>query len=143
MRQTTFALTLVAAVLAVTLTSSIAGAHERKEVAGLHVLFGAEPEPALTEEVESLRWRFTSEGSDEPFNDIEDATAVITRHGKEFGPFETRRSRNEPGLRQTRHIFTEAGDYEVVLTFKKTGDPTAHTIAFTYTIRDRGDLRIP
>ena len=143
MKQPTLALILVAAALAVTLTPSTAAAHERKDVARLHVLFGVEPEPALTEEIESLRWRFTSEGSDDPFNDIEDATAVITRHGKEFGPFETRRARNEPGLRQTRHIFTEAGDYEVVLTFKKTGDPTVHTIAFTYTIHDRGDLRIP
>ena len=30
---------------------SIAVAHERKEVAGLMVLFGAEPEPVLTKEV--------------------------------------------------------------------------------------------
>ena len=39
----------------VSLVPSTAVAHERKEVAGLMVLFGAEPEPALTEEVEFLR----------------------------------------------------------------------------------------
>ena len=31
--------------------------HERKEVAGLTVVFGAEPEPALTGELQYLRWR--------------------------------------------------------------------------------------
>jgi hypothetical protein len=46
-------------------------------------------------------------------------------------------------LRQTRHIFSEPGEYEVVLTFKKTGDPTVHSVAFTYTINDRKDLEIP
>ena len=44
----------------VSLVPSTAVAHERKDVAGLTVLFGAEPEPALTEEVEFLRWRFTA-----------------------------------------------------------------------------------
>ena len=46
----------------VSLVPSAAVAHERKEVAGLMVLFGAEPESALTEEVEFLRWRFHVSG---------------------------------------------------------------------------------
>ena len=51
---------VVCTVTVVSLVPSTAAAHERKEVAGLMVLLWAEPEPALTEEVESLRWRFTS-----------------------------------------------------------------------------------
>ena len=49
--------------------------HERKEIAGRVVVFGAEPEPALTEEVEWLRWRFRSLATNEPFTDIEEASA--------------------------------------------------------------------
>ena len=40
---------LAVAVVAMCATIS---AHERKEVAGLNVLFGAEPEPALTGEMQ-------------------------------------------------------------------------------------------
>ena len=127
----------------VSLVPSTAVAHERKDVAGLTVLFGAEPEPALTEEVEFLRWRFTSPDSNEPFNDLEEVSAVITGNGGEFGPFEVRGARRDPGLRQTRHIFSEPGDYDVVLTFKKAGDPTAHSVIFAFTIRDRKGLEIP
>ena len=118
-------------------------AHERKEVAGLSVLFGAEPEPALTEEVEWLRWRFTSLETDEPFTAIEEAQAIVRRDGQEYGPFELRGPRNEPGLHQSMHIFTAAGDYETVLSFKKKGNPTTHTLAFTYHIRDRKEFSIP
>lgn len=125
------------------LLPSNATAHERKEVAGLVVVFGAEPEPALTGEIENLRWRFQSSETQESFADLEDVKAVITRDGKEYGPFEARRSRGEPGVVQTRHIFSEPGEYEVALTFRKEGDPELHTIAFTYNIRDRRDLEIP
>ena len=34
-------------------------AHERKQVAGLEVVFGAEPEPALNGQLQFLRWRFS------------------------------------------------------------------------------------
>ena len=59
-------------------------AHERKEVAGLGVLFGAEPEPALTEEMQFLRWRVTSLSDQEPYRDLEDAEVTIKRGGAEF-----------------------------------------------------------
>ena len=45
-------LTLAVAVVAMGATMA---AHERKEVAGLDVVFGAEPEPALTGEMQFLR----------------------------------------------------------------------------------------
>ena len=134
---------VVGIVTVVSLVPSSAVAHERKEVAGLTVLFGAEPEPALTEEIEFLRWRFTSPESNEPFDDLEEVSAVITRNGREVGSYEAGRGRRDPGLRQTRHIFVEPGAYDVVLTFKKTGDPTVHSVGFTFTINDRKDLEIP
>ena len=127
----------------ISLVPATAIAHERKEVAGLMVLFGAEPEPALTEEVEYLRWRFTSPESHEPFKDLEDVNAVIRRASREFGPFEARNARRDPGLLQTRHIFSEPGEFDVVLTFRKAGDPTVHSVAFTFSIRDRRSLTIP
>ncbi len=126
-----------------TLASAGLLAHETKEVAGLVVVFGAEPEPALTSEVEHLRWRFRSKDSEEPFGDLEALEAVVKHDGKEFGPFEVRMVRREPGLFQTTHIFTGPGQYEAALTFRKKGDPQGYAVDFTYRIRDRRDLEIP
>ena len=122
---------------------SVAQAHERKEVADLVVVFGAEPEPALTGEIQNLRWRFQSQDSQEPFGALDNARAVIKRDGKEYGPFDARRARGQTGVLETRHIFLAPGEYEVVLTFQKRGDSQVHTIAFTYQIRDRKELEIP
>ena len=77
---------------------SVAQAHERKEVADLVVVFGAEPEPALTGEIENLRRRFRSQDSQESFGDLENAKAVIKRDGKEYGLFDARRARGETGV---------------------------------------------
>ena len=57
--------------IATVLTAAIApdtslAFHERKEVAGLAVVFGAEPEPALTEEIQFLAWRVNSLATEEP-----------------------------------------------------------------------------
>ena len=138
-------LTVLASLIYVALVSTVSQAHETKEVAGLVVLFGAESwsGSTLTEEMEWLRWRFRSKDTDEPFDDIEEAVAVIKKDGKEFGPFEPRAARNDPGLIQSRHIFTVAGDYDAVLTFKKKGDPEPYTITFTYRVNDRRDLQFP
>ncbi len=117
--------------------------HERKEVAGLSVLFGAEPEPALTEEMQFLRWRVTSLTDREPYLDLQDAEVTLKRDGEEFGPFGVRGARGDPGLYQTQHIFTGAGEYESVLSFRKGEVEEVHTVAFTFTIRDRAELQIP
>ena len=45
--------------------------------------------------------------------------------------------------RRLQHIFTNVGDYEATLTFKKKGEPTVHTITFGFTIGDRKQLEIP
>src|SRR5688572_22884272 len=85
-------------------------AHERKEVAGLEVVFGAEPEPALNGEKQFLRWRFLKDK--QPFGDIEEMSATVKRNGKTFGPFTGRMTAREPGVVATQHIFTSVGEYE-------------------------------
>ena len=118
-----------------------ASGHERKEVAGLEVVFGAEPEPALNGEKQFLRWRFLKDK--QPFGEIEELNATIKRNGKTFGPFAGRMTPREPGVVATQHIFTTVGDYEATLTFKKKGEPAIHTISFTFKIGDRKQLEIP
>ncbi len=117
--------------------------HETKEVAGLAVTFGAEPEPALTEEMQFLRWRIRTLADREAYTDLQDAEAIIKRDGEEFGPFPVRGSRRDPGLYQTRHIFTADGEYESVLSFRKGEAEEVHTVDFTFRIRERATLEIP
>ena len=132
-------LALTLAVVAMCVTVS---AHERKEVAGLNVLFGAEPEPALTGEMQFLRWRFTSQDKT-PFTDLEEIKATVKRDGKTHGPFTGRMTARDAGLVATQHIFTAAGDYEATLTFKKKGDATVHSVTFAFKIADRKTIEIP
>jgi hypothetical protein len=117
--------------------------HESKEVAGLAIVFGAEPEPALTEEIQFLRWRISSLDDEQPFTELTDAQVRITRNGQAFGPHSLRAVRGTPGQYETRHIFTEPGTYESVLTFKKGEEATVHTVDFGFTINDRADLEVP
>ena len=117
--------------------------HERKEVAGLAIVFGAEPEPALTEEMQFLHWRVSSLADEEPYTDLTDTEVTITRGGEEFGPFPLRGVRGTPGQYQTRHIFTDVGEYESLLSFKKGEETEVHTVDFTFSINDRADLQIP
>ncbi len=138
---------LLVAVGAVVTAAALPGGatmfHERKEVAGLAVTFGADPEPAFTEEMQSLSWRIRSLADEEAYTDLQDAEAIIKRDGEEFGPFPVRGSRRDPGLSQTRHIFTAGGEYESVLSFRKGDDEKVHTVDFTFRIRDRASLEIP
>ena len=132
-------LALTLAVVAMCVTVS---AHERKEIAGLNVLFGAEPEPALTGEMQFLRWRFTAQDKT-PFTDLEEIKATVKRDGKTHGPFTGRMTARDAGLVSTQHIFTAAGDYEATLTFKKKGDATVHSVTFAFKIADRKTVEIP
>jgi len=117
--------------------------HERKEVAGLAVVFGAEPEPALTEEMQFLRWRVSSLADEEPYADFQDAKVTVKHDGEDFGPFDVRAVRRTPGQYQTQHIFTAAGEYESVLSFRKGEEAQVHTVDFNFRIRDRATLEIP
>ena len=117
--------------------------HERKEIAGLAVVFGAEPEPALTEEMQFLRWRVSSLADEKPYSDFQDAKVTISRDGEEYGPFPVRGSRRDPGLYQTGHIFTAAGEYESELSFRKGEAEKVHTVEFSFRIRDRASFEIP
>ena len=116
--------------------------HERKEVAGLSIVFGAEPEPALTQEMQFLRWRVSSLDSQEPYTELS-GEVVISFNGEEQGSFPVRRIRGTPGSYQTRHIFTEPGAYQTVLTFKKGEAEAAHTVDFEFNINDRSTLELP
>ena len=140
-------LLLPVAVGAVVTAAAAAGGtavfHERKEVAGLAVVFGAEPEPAITEEMQFLRWRISSLADEEPYTDLQGAEVTLKRDGDEFGPFAVRGVRRNPGQYQTRHIFTAEGEYETVLSFRKGEDEEVHTVDFTFRIRDRASLEIP
>ena len=116
--------------------------HERKEVAGLAIVFGAEPEPALTEEMQFLRWRVSSLDSREPYT-VLSGEVVISFDGAELGTFPVRRMRGTPGSYQTRHIFTEPGEYQTVLSFKKGEAEEVHTVDFNFNINDRSTLELP
>lgn len=118
-------------------------AHETKEVAGLMVTFGAEPEPALSGQLQFLRWRFRAKETKEAFADVEQLVATIKRDGKDYGPFTGRAVARDPGLFQTQHIFTAPGVYEATLTFKKKGAPETHSIVFEFRIQDAKELEIP
>jgi hypothetical protein len=139
------ALAFVALTTATAAASSAGSAvfHERKEVAGLAVVFGAEPEPALTDEVQFLRWRVSALADSAAYTEMRAAEVVIMRDGSEFGPFQVQGVGRDPGLYQTRHVFTAAGEYESVLRFRKGADPQVHSIAFNFRIGDRGALEIP
>ena len=125
-----------------TSTSNTARFHERKEVAGLAVVFGAEPEPALTEEMQFLRWRVSSLEGGEPYT-VLSGEVVISFGGEEQGTFPVRRIRGTPGSYETRHIFTEPGEYETVLSFKKGEAEEVHTVDFNFNINERSTLELP
>lgn len=125
------------------LMASPSSAHERKEVAGMMVVFGAEPEPAVTEERQELVWRFRLLESEEPVGDLENLEAVVVHDGTEYGPFQVRGSRREPGTYRTVRIFTATGDYSVSLTFTKAGETDSHSVDFDFRIANRNELAIP
>ena len=115
---------------------------ERKEVAGLAIVFGAEPEPALTEEMQFLRWRVSSLETEDPYTEFSGEVA-ITFDGQALGSFPIRGMRGSPGQYQTRHIFTAEGEYETLVSFKKGDAEEVHTVDFNFNIADRGDLELP
>ena len=140
---TTMLFAVVATATAAALPDTMMMVHERKEVAGLAIVFGAEPEPALTEEMQFLRWRVSSLADKEPYTDMQDASVTITHDGDELGSFELRSSRRDPGQYRTGHIFTAVGEYQTVLSFRKGEEETVHTVDFNFRIRDRAELEIP
>lgn len=139
---TVFLLAGVSAVLLAAVAPETAPFHERKEVAGLSIVFGAEPEPALTQEMQFLRWRVSSLDSQDPYTELSGDVA-ISFDGEDLGSFPVRRVRGTPGSYQTRHIFTQPGAYQTVLTFKKGDAEAAHTVDFEFNINDRSTLELP
>jgi len=135
-----------AAILSLTTAISVAATafgHERQEIAGMQVVFGGEPEPVLEGELCFLRWRFTDLESKEPVTDLEEVQATIEFGGKEFGPFEARSSRRDPGMYQTHHIFTKSGEGEVVLRLKKPGADEVLEVRLPFRVGSRKSIEIP
>ena len=123
--------------------SAVASSHERKEIAGMQVVFGGEPEPVLDGEICSLTWRFSDLDTEEPVANLEAVTAKVQFEGEEFGPFDARSSRRNPGMYRTQHIFTKDGDGEVTLSFKKAASDEILTISMNFTVRARKSIEIP
>lgn len=134
---------VLAAVIVSGMTSSGFAMHERKEVAGMLVVFGAEPEPALTQERQELVWRFRGLESEEAVPGLEELQVVVAYGDNEYGPFAARGSRREPGTYRAMRIFTEAGEYKAALTFNKPGETERHTVHFDFRINDRVEVEIP
>ena len=123
--------------------SAVGSAHERSEIAGMLVVFGGEPEPVLNAEICFLRWRFSDLKTEDPVANLEGVTAKIQFDGKEFGPFDVRSSRRNPGTYQTQHIFTQPGEGEVTLSFKKAASDEVLTLTSAFTVRSRKSIEIP
>ncbi len=133
---------LFVAILSLTVAATAFG-HETREIAGMQVVFGGEPEPVLDGEICFLRWRFSDLKTEEPVATLEDVSATIQFDGKEFGPFYARGSRRNPGTYQTRHIFTTPGDGDVTLSFKKAGSDEVLTLTLPFTVQPRKSIEIP
>lgn len=136
-------LLVVAISLTVAAGITPAAVHERKEVAGMLVVFGAEPEPALTEEKQDLVWRFRGLESEEPVGDLEDLQVTVMHGEQQYGPFAARGSRQDPGTYRAMRIFTAAGDYKATLSFQKAGETERHAVEFDFHINDRAEFEIP
>ena len=117
--------------------------HERREIGGMEVVFGGEPEPVIDGELRFLRWRFADVGSKQPATDLKDLQATIKFEGQEFGPFEARGSRRDPGMYQTHHVFMKPGEGEVTLTFKREGKSDVLAVTFPFRVVSRKTIEIP
>jgi hypothetical protein len=138
--RTFFSFSVIALVL---LVAGIASSHERKEIAGMSIVFGGSPEPMLDNEVILLEWRITDLKTEEGVANLQDVSVMVKFDGKEFGPFETRSAFRNAGMYRTRHIFTNSGEGEATLTFKKEGEDMVHSLTLTFRIGSRGDIEIP
>jgi len=134
---------LLYCILASITLASVVFPHERREIGGMEVVFGGEPEPVIDGELRFLRWRFTDLKSKQPATDLKDVQARMKFEGQEFGPFEARGSRRDPGMYQTHHIFTRSGEGEVTLTFKREGMSDVLTVTFPFRIVSRKTIEIP
>ena len=120
-----------------------ASSHKREEIAGMSVVFGGDREPLLDNEVCFLGWRLTDVKTEEPVTNLQNVHIMIKFEGKEFGPFETRSARRDPGMYRTRHIFTKPGEGEATLTFKREGEEKEHSLTLTFRIDPREAIEIP
>ena len=134
---------LSALLLITSLYFTVTFSHEQNKVDGMNVLFGTEPEPAMSEERQYLRWRITDAETSEPVSGLEEARVTITVGENEYGPFEARTSPREPGMYQTAHIFTTKVAGEAKFSFKKAGEDDLYSITFPLRVFAREEFEIP
>ena len=77
-------ITAIATVTTIFFLSAVASSHDRKEVAGMLVVFGGEPEPVLDGEICFLTWRFSDPETEEPVANLEAMTAKVQFEGEQF-----------------------------------------------------------
>jgi hypothetical protein len=123
--------------------SMLAVAHESRDIGGMNMVFGGEPEPMFTGEKQFLRWRLTELKTDEPVSDLEDMQVTVKIDGKEYGPFEARESWQSAGTYQTMLIFTQAGDGTATLNYKGTEKVKSFSESFQFSVRARETISIP
>ena len=97
----------------------------------------------LTGERQFLRWRFRDSKTEKPVSGLEDLQVTIEFAGKEFGPFNARGSRRNPGMYQTSHIFTAVGDGLATLNYKGGEKAKEFSITFAFKVRAKEEISIP
>lgn len=130
-------------ILSTCLFPALTISHERKNVGDMSVSFGGEPEPMLTGERQYLRWRFRDSKTEKPVSGLKDLQVTIKFAGKEFGPFDARGSRRNPGMYQTSLIFTVAGEGLATLNYKGGEKVKGFSVDFSFNVRAREEISIP
>ena len=130
-------------ILSTCLLPALTLSHERKNVGDMSVSFGGEPEPMLTGERQYLRWRFRDSKTEKPVSGLKDLQVTIKFAGKEFGPFDARGSRRNPGMYQTSLIFTVAGEGLATLNYKGGEKVKGFSVDFAFNVRAREEISIP
>ncbi len=130
-------------ILSTCLLPTLTLSHGRKNVGDMSVSFGGEPEPMLTGERQYLRWRFRDSKTEKPVSGLEDLQVTIKFAGKEFGPFNARGSRGNPGMYQTSLIFTTPGDGLATLKYKGKEKVKGFSVTFAFNVRAKEEISIP
>ena len=112
--------------------------------AGIKVLFETGPLPAMTQQksemVFLIRDLNAEQGADPVAGLIENVEVVIHYEDKVWGPFAVKEGQRNPGRIALEKVFAYAGEYEVELSFNKTGDDRRITLHWDTDIGDWGSL---
>ena len=109
------------------------------------VLFGASPEPLLTEEVHKLEMQITLKENGSLFSGIKDAQAVLVKKGQELKTFAMPESavwsKGEGWYESEVFIPTLNGEYNANVTFSFDGKK--YSLQFSEYVNNRAAIQIP